>query len=134
MEENQSVRFEIVEKPKVENKGNKKIYVLVIIIAIIVLGILYYYNSTVEIPNVVGQEIEDAERYLTNLGILIEKKYEYSDNTRYNSEALYINGLTEATRDYVEKGHIISISPEPFSRIRKGDKVQIIISKRSDKL
>lgn len=130
MEENQFVKLEIVEEPKLENK---KIYVLIVILSIViiaipVLGFLYYYNSTVEIPNVVGQEIEEVERYLSNLGILIEKKYEYSDNIRNNWEAS-ISEFQEATRDYVEQGHIISMSPEPFSRIRKGDNVQIVISK-----
>ncbi len=65
-------------------------------------------ETLIAVPNVVGEEEADAETKLKNKGFLVTKEYQYDDT--------------------VEKGKVISQTPDSTAKKKKGTRITIVIS------
>lgn len=69
-------------------------------------------NTVLTVPNVVGQNQDDAEAQLTNQGLLPIITREYNDE--------------------VPAGRVISVEPEVGSNVNAGDSITLVVSKGED--
>ncbi len=71
-------------------------------------------GETVKTPNIIGKTIDEAVRILKKENLLLE-----------------INLKRKVYSDYIEKGNIAIQIPEPGKIIKKGRKIEVILSKGS---
>jgi serine/threonine-protein kinase len=86
--------------------------VIVIVVAALVTKSLLSSNTkkNLQIPNVVGKTLEDAQKYITNDGFVVGKVSQQFSTT-------------------VDKDHVISQSPDPsFGSIKQGTSIDLVVS------
>ncbi len=70
-------------------------------------------EKKVRIPDVLNQSEDEAQKILTDAGLVVDSKFEFDDT--------------------IEEGKVISTSPKPGAEVKEGSKVVIVISKGSEK-
>lgn len=112
------------EEKKKEKRINKALIIVGAIIGVLLLGLLFVFfiwpkissSSQVEIPDVQGMTVAQAEKALENEGL------EVSEET------------VEEASDEIEEGKVIGTDPDIGEKVKKGSEVTLIISTGSDKI
>ena len=112
------------EETKKDKRMNKALIILGTIVGVLIAALLFVFilwprissGSDVEIPDVQGMTVEQAQNALEDDGLEVEKK------------------TKEEASDDVDEGKVIGTDPEIGESVKEGTKVTLIISKGSEKI
>ena len=112
------------EETKKDKRMNKALIILGTIVGVLIAALLFVFilwprissGSDVEIPDVQGMTVEQAQNALEDDGLEVEKK------------------TKEETSDDVDEGKVIGTDPEIGESVKEGTKVTLIVSTGSEKI
>ena len=111
------------EETKKDKRMNKALIILGTIVGVLIAALLFVFilwprissGSDVEIPDVQGMTVEQAQNALEDDGLEVEKK------------------TKEEASDDVDEGKVIGTDPEIGESVKEGTKVTLIVSTGSEK-
>ena len=112
------------EETKKDKRMNKALIILGTIVGVLIAALLFVFilwprissGSDVEIPDVQGMTVEQAQNTLEDDGLEVEKK------------------TKEEASDDVDEGKVIGTDPEIGESVKEGTKVTLIVSTGSEKI
>lgn len=112
------------EETKKDKRMNKALIILGTIVGVLIAALLFVFilwprissGSDVEIPDVQGMTVEQAQNALEDDGLEVEKK------------------TKEEASDDVDEGKVIGTDPEIGESVKEGTKVTLIVSTGSEKI
>ena len=112
------------EETKKDKRMNKALIILGTIVGVLIAALLFVFilwprissGSDVEIPDVQGMTVEQAQNALEDDGLEVEKK------------------TKEEASDNVDEGKVIGTDPEIGESVKEGTKVTLIVSTGSEKI
>ena len=112
------------EETKKDKRMNKALIILGTIVGVLIAALLFVFilwprissGSDVEIPDVQGMTVEQAQNALEDDGLEVEKK------------------TKEEASDDVDEGKVIGTNPEIGESVKEGTKVTLIVSTGSEKI
>ena len=112
------------EETKKDKRMNKALIILGTIVGVLIAALLFVFilwprissGSDVEIPDVQGMTVEQAQNALEDDGLEVEKK------------------TKEEASDDVDEGKVIGTDPEIGESVKEGTKVTLIVSIGSEKI
>lgn len=112
------------EETKKDKRMNKALIILGTIVGVLIAALLFVFilwpnisaGSDVEVPDVQGMTVKQAQNTLEDDGLEVEKK------------------VKEETSDDVDEGKVIGTDPEIGESVKEGTKVTLIVSKGSEKI
>ena len=112
------------EETKKDKRMNKVLIILGTIVGVLIAALLFVFilwpnisaGSDVEVPDVQGMTVKQAQNTLEDDGLEVEKK------------------VKEETSDDVDEGKVIGTDPEIGESVKEGTKVTLIVSKGSEKI
>ena len=112
------------EETKKDKRMNKALIILGTIVGVLIAALLFVFilwprisaGSDVEVPDVQGMTVKQAQNTLEDDGLKVEKE------------------VKEEASDDVDEGKVIGTDPEIGESVKEGTKVTLIISKGSEKI
>ena len=112
------------EETKKDKRMNKALIILGTIVGVLIAALLFVFilwpnisaGSDVEVPDVQGMTVKQAQNTLEDDGLEVEKK------------------VKEETSEDVDEGKVIGTDPEIGESVKEGTKVTLIVSKGSEKI